>query len=269
MLPMCWLIQIVVLFYADGHHKLIRWRFVTHAGIDGYSRMIVYMRCSSNNRSSTVLSAFLEGVQRFGIPSRVRCDRGGENMHVAQYMLHNRGADRNSIIVGSSTHNQRIERLWRDFHACVTKLYYRLFYFLESRGLLDHTNAVCLYALEYVFLPRINHAIDCFLEGWNNHGIRTAQHLSPQQLFTQGVLHLQHSGMVALDFMDKVDQSYGVDRDGPIPLGEGPLAVRVPENSLHLSEEMLAQLRATVDPLAESSNYGIELYEETLALLSQ
>ena len=28
-------------WHIDGHHKLIRWRFVTHGGIDGYSRTIV------------------------------------------------------------------------------------------------------------------------------------------------------------------------------------------------------------------------------------
>ena len=251
-----------------GHHKLVRWRFVTHAGVDGYSRMIVYMRCSTNNRSSTVLNAFLEGVQRFGVPSRVRSDYGGENMQVARYMLHNRGPDRNSIIVGSSTHNQRIERLWRDYHACVTKLYYRLFYFLESQGMLEHTNGVCLFALEYMYLPRINRAIDCFVQGWNSHSIRTAQHLSPQQLFTQGVLRLQHSGLVALDFMDNVNDSYGVDMDGPIP-SDNEMAVMVPENNLHISEEVLSQLRENVDPLAESSNHGIELYEHALSILSQ
>lgn len=251
---------------ADGHHKLIRWRFVTHAGIDGYSRMVVYMQCSSNNRSSTVLNAFLAGVQRFGMPSRVRSDRGGENMHVARYMLRNRGPDRNSMIVGSSTHNQRIERLWRDYHACVTKLYYRLFYFLESQSLLEHTNGVCLYALEYVYLPRINRAIDCFLQGWNSHGIRTAQHLCPQQLFTQGVLRLHHSGLVALDFMDNVGQSYGVDPDGPRSLDENLAAVRVPENTLHFSDEVLTRLHASVDPLAETNNHGIELYEHALLI---
>lgn len=32
--------------HIDGHHKLIRWRFVTHGGIDGFSRTIVYLRCS-------------------------------------------------------------------------------------------------------------------------------------------------------------------------------------------------------------------------------
>ena len=232
--------------------------------------MIVFMRCSTNNRSSTVLNAFLEGIQRFGVPSRVRSDHGGENMHVARYMLHNRGPDRNSMLVGSSTHNQRIERLWRDYHACVTKLYYRLFYFLESQGMLEHTNAVCLYALEYVYLPRINRAIDCFVQGWNSHSIRTAQHLSPQQLFTQGVLRLQHSGLVALDFMDNVNDSYyGVHTNGPIPPDDNVGSVRVPENNLHFSDEVLSQLRASVDPLAESSNHGIELYEQALSILSQ
>ena len=182
-------------FFTDGHHKLVRWRFVTHAGIDGFSRTIVYMKCSTNNRSTTVLNAFVEGVQRYGLPS----DFGGENVLVARYMIRSRGPDRNSMITGNSTHNQRIERLWRDYHACVTKLFYRLFYFLEAHGILEHTNPLCLYALEYVFLPRLNRAIGLFVEGWNNHGIRTEQHHSPQQLFTQGVLCLQHSGLVSLD----------------------------------------------------------------------
>jgi hypothetical protein len=62
--------------YLDGHHKFIRWHFVTHSGIDGYSRMIVHMQCSTNNCASTVLNAFLDGVQRFSVPSRVRSDFG-------------------------------------------------------------------------------------------------------------------------------------------------------------------------------------------------
>jgi hypothetical protein len=41
-------------------------------------------------------------------------DRGGENVAMADYMIVTRGADRNSAIFGSSTHNQRIERVWRD-----------------------------------------------------------------------------------------------------------------------------------------------------------
>ena len=32
-----------------------RWRFVIHGGIDGFSRMIVFLQCSTNNKPVTVL----------------------------------------------------------------------------------------------------------------------------------------------------------------------------------------------------------------------
>ena len=60
------------LYHIDGNHKLIRWRFVTHGMIDGYSRMIIFLRCSTNNKASTVLSYFLGGIETYGLPSRVR-----------------------------------------------------------------------------------------------------------------------------------------------------------------------------------------------------
>lgn len=39
------------------------------------------------------------------------------------------------MITRSSTHNQRIERPWRDMNRCCTILYYRRF--LENYGILD------------------------------------------------------------------------------------------------------------------------------------
>ena len=70
------------LWHIDGHHSLIRWRFVVHAGIDGLSRMLVYLHCSTNNRASTVLSLLKDAVDDYGVPSRVRSDKGGENFLV-------------------------------------------------------------------------------------------------------------------------------------------------------------------------------------------
>ena len=50
------------LWHIDGCHKLIRWWFVVHGGVDGYSRLPVYLKVSPNNRADTALTAFQEAV---------------------------------------------------------------------------------------------------------------------------------------------------------------------------------------------------------------
>lgn len=59
------------------------WRIVVHGGIDGFSRKIMYLRANSNNRAATVLDCFLGAVHEFGLPHKVRRDKGSENVEVA------------------------------------------------------------------------------------------------------------------------------------------------------------------------------------------
>ena len=127
---------------------------VIHGGIDGYSRMIVFLQCSNNNTAFTVLQLFKQAIQKYGLPSRVRSDKGGENTQVPWYVLTHplRGPDKGSHIAGRSVHNQRIERLWRHLFMGCTFLFYNLFYNMENSGLLDLSNEAHIFALDYVFL---------------------------------------------------------------------------------------------------------------------
>ena len=84
---------------------ICRWRFVIHGGIDGYSRIPVFLVVNTNNLSCSVLQAFQRAVLHWGIPERVRSDKGGENVGVAEYMLSHKGIG--SFIAGRSVHNQR------------------------------------------------------------------------------------------------------------------------------------------------------------------
>lgn len=104
-----------------------RWRFIIHGGIDGFSRLVVTLNVANNNRSDTVVGYFREAVRQFGLPSRVRSDKGGENVLVCDIMLESRGYGRRSFVTGKSTHNQRIERLWRDINESCTAAFYAKF----------------------------------------------------------------------------------------------------------------------------------------------
>lgn len=123
------------LWHLDGHHSLIRWGFVIHGCIDGFSRMITFLQqCATNNRKETVLSLFDNAIGQFGTPSRIRTDKGGENVLVWERMVEIRGPSRGSYLTGPSVRNQRIERLWRDVWNAVCSQFYYTFQALEDQG---------------------------------------------------------------------------------------------------------------------------------------
>ncbi len=135
---------------------------------------------------------------------------------------------------------------------------------MEQQDILDPLSHLNLWALQYVYLPRINRSLTEFIHSWNNHSIRTASHKTPQQLYTADRLLLQNSDMEALDYIEAVDSNYGI---GPGIVATSDEGVVVPENPIKFSDTDMQALKLAVNPLGVSENFGIDLYEQTLEII--
>ena len=257
------------LWHIDGNHKLIKYKSVEHCCVDSYSRLVTYAHVADNNRASTVLTLFLQGVAQDGLPSRVRSDHGLENIDVARYMLEMRGLNRGSIITGSSVHNCIVERTHKDVYAAVLCHFAEIFDRMERDGLLDPLNDVHLYALHFVCIPRINKSLEEFVRQWNNHPISMENNLSPLQMYAQGTLQNMHSGHTGVDsILSEADMVYyGFDPDSPFPLEDEDYQVSVPAINLDLSEENLCYLNDNCHPLNDGLD-GRQEYSNCLQIIS-
>ena len=230
---------------------------VFHGCVDGYSRSIIYLECLNNNRASSVLSLFQQGVSDFGLPSS---DHGRENIEVARFMLNNRGVNRGSMIMGRSVHNQRIERLWAELNRVVSYYFSDLFTFMENEGILDSLCDLHLFCLHYIYLPRVRRGVREFRSQWNNHGLSTQGSQTPLQLWHRGVVSHIGSNNTAIRGVFQIDQHLGTDNGEPLPAVESRNNIEVPENSVHVSNSTMQEIQELIDPLMNDRNHGIQLF---------
>lgn len=249
-------------WHLDGNHKLVKWGFVTHLAIDGYTRLITFGATSDNNRAETVLQKFTRAVSLYGRPLRVRTDHGGENTQVWRYMVEHRGIS--SVIVGSSVRNQRVERLNGDVNVQVNVFYAAVFRELEFDNKLDIANPTDKFCLHYVYLPRINQTLSEFVAAHNSHSISTEGNATPLQLLHryQHLTELHHSITHSTPYPTVAVQDL-LRREDTLPF------VNVEPPISPLPDEKLAELRTSVDPLAPSHQKGKDIYDRTVQFVGQ
>ncbi|KAH0835633.1 hypothetical protein J3R83DRAFT_9382 [Lanmaoa asiatica] len=202
-------------WHIDGHHKLIRWGFVIHGIIDGFCRTVVGLHANTDNRAQMVLALFLTAIEEYGTPSRVRGDRGGENIDVAVWMIEHRGHNRSSFLWGRSTRNSRIERLWMDLGINFVRRWRAFFIRLEDIHMLDVSNAHHLWLLQHLFLGYLNDNCQQFQRDWNHHPISKQGHnQSPLDMrFLSAVQNGVYAEPENSNLTDRYSESDG-DSDG-------------------------------------------------------
>ena len=70
-----------------------------------------------------------------------------------------------------------------------------------------------------------------------------------------------------MDFFEQVTEDYGVIEDGLASDESSTEGVPIPRSTIQLSEEQLQQLQNRVNPLEESTDFGVDLYQEVIQYL--
>ena len=235
----------------------MKWGFVTHLAIDGFTRLITFGETSDNNKADTVIRKFLGAITKCGRPLRVRTDHGGENVEVWQHMINHQGP--RSVIAGTSVRNQRVERLNGDVNVQVNRYFAETFRELEFEEKLDITNSTDKFCLHYVYLPRINKTLTDFVNAHNHHNISTEGSATPQQLMFayRHLTQLHHSAMHSTPYPSISPQEL-LRNPTVLPY------VEVLPSVCPLPDVVMIQLREAINPLAVSDDKGKDIYMQTV-----
>ena len=149
------------------------------------------------------------------------------------------------------------------------------FSFMEEHAFLDTSSNIDLFALHFVYIPRIQKALDEFQQSWNHHSLSTERGKTPYQLWTMGMMSSRNQHQTAVkDFVASAnDEYFGVDLDPSYNILENDNdndSVELYDVEIDGERERFLQaLREQFDVHVDDGNFGINLFSSVKMKLAE
>ena len=114
-------------------------------------------------------------------------------------------------------------------------------------------------SLHYVYIPRIQHNLDCFCDSYSHHKLSTENNMTPYQLWIMGMAQLNTDRSSVEGSIENVDDDHGIDWNDPC-VTRTVERVDVPTIQCFLTEQQLSELKDMIDPMQNCNDYGFSLY---------
>eukprot|EP01084_Bolivina_argentea_P168860 292750_1 len=282
------------MWHLDANCKLKRYRLYIHGCVDGASHYIIYCRMEGRNNAETQRQIFQHAVQHVTnneYPQHIRTERGLENTETWRVMLQQRGINTRAVLVGPSTRNTRIERLWLTLRVHKIDIWKRRFESMETHNGLDVTNSIHLWALHYIFIPRINNEFEAWRVSQNNHphpsdtlaGVRR----TPLQIFIEGSGQLTNEEQESMrqrameNFNSEMPQNLYSDFND-YGAGSNPHSANM-ESDLNwnevtwltvpdipgLTDALIDTIKGDYPPLADDGQRGVTLWHDVVQFITR
>jgi hypothetical protein len=139
---------------------------------------------------------------------------------------------------------------------------------MEEDGFLNCLKEEHLFALHYIYIPRIQKSLDEFKCQWNGHPVSTAENLSPEQLFIRGTMSNCNrnilEGMNGSDEFDAFGSGIDSDAGGSLPINDDDYGVSVPQ--MTVNDQLSIMLQENINPLSDDGYYGVNLFRACVQL---
>ena len=195
---------------------------------------------------------------------------------MAEKKIEHNDANRGSIIIGKSAHDQRIERTRVDVYKGSLCVFHDHFTSLEASGILNINNPVHMFALHFTYRPIIQRRLDDFARAFNRHPISIEGGTSPIQLWTKGVIQSGRSTSAGEAIFAQNDvttnnqnDQHEQQTDEPMPVLERLTSlVQLDDIECPVEPSVYRELAHTIHPLQDANHpLGLDVFENTLRLL--